>query len=44
MVPHAFVWALYIYMGKMFRIHNLDISSKDYDPIELKPDEEHQGV
>ena len=22
----AFVWALYIYMGKMWRIHNLDIS------------------
>ena len=24
---HAFVWALYIYMGKMLRIHILDISS-----------------
>ena len=27
MLPHAFVWALYIYMGKMLRIHILDISS-----------------
>ena len=26
MLPHAFVWALYIYMGKMLRIHILDIS------------------
>ena len=25
--PHAFVWALYIYMWKMLRIHILDISS-----------------
>ena len=24
---HAFVWALYLYMGKMLRIHILDISS-----------------
>ena len=24
---HAFIWALYIYMGKMLRIHILDISS-----------------
>ena len=24
--PHAFVWALYIYVGKMLRIHILDIS------------------
>ena len=24
---HAFVWTLYIYMGKMLRIHILDISS-----------------
>ena len=29
-------------MGKMLRIHILDIFSKDYDPIELKLDEEHQ--
>ena len=27
LLPHAFVWALYIYMGKMLRIHILDISS-----------------
>ena len=33
--------ALYIYMGKFLRIHILDISSKDYDPVELKLDEEH---
>ena len=30
--------------GKMLRIHVLDISSKDYDPIELKLDEEHWGT
>ena len=36
----AFVWALYIYMEKMLRIYILDISSKDYDPIALKLDEE----
>ena len=35
LLPHAFVWALYIYMRKMLRIHDLDISSKEYDPIEL---------
>ena len=29
------------YMGKMLRIHILDISSKDYDPAELKLVEEH---
>ena len=28
-------------MGLMLRIHILDISSKDYDPVELKLDEEH---
>ena len=33
---------LHLY-GKILRIHILDISSKDYDPIELKLDEEHQG-
>ena len=38
-----FVWALYIYMGKMLRIYILDIS-KDYDQIELKLDEEHWGA
>ena len=27
LVPHAFVWALYIYMGKILKIHILDISS-----------------
>ena len=27
LLPHAFVWALYIYMGNMLRIHILDISS-----------------
>ena len=43
MLPKAFVWALYIYMGKMLRIHVLDIS-KDYDLIELKLDEEHQDA
>ena len=41
--PHTFVWALYIYMGIMLKIHILDISSKDYDPTELKFDEEHWG-
>ena len=35
LLPHAFVWALYSYTGKMLRIHILDISSKDYDPTEL---------
>ena len=44
MLSHAFVWALYIYMGKMLIIRILDISSKDYDPIELKLDEEHWGA
>ena len=27
LLPHAFTWALYIYMGKMLRFHILDISS-----------------
>ena len=27
LLPHAFVWALYIYMEKMLRIHISDISS-----------------
>ena len=27
LLPHAFVWALYINIGKMLRIHILDISS-----------------
>ena len=27
LLPHAFIWALYIYMGKILRIHILDISS-----------------
>ena len=31
-------------MGKMLRIHIMDISSKDYDPVELKLDEEHRGI
>ena len=44
LLPHAFVWALYIYIGKMLRIHILDISSKDYDPTEWKLDEEHWGA
>ena len=44
MLPHAFVWALYIYVRKMLRIHILDISSKDYDPTVLKLDEEHRGA
>ena len=43
-LPHAFVWALYIYVVKMLGIHILDISSKDYDPIEMKLDEEHRGA
>ena len=43
-VSHAFVWALYTYMGKMLRIHISDISSKDCDPVELKFDEEHRGT
>ena len=30
-------------MGIMLKIHILDISSKDYDPTELKFDEEHWG-
>ena len=30
-------------MGKMVRFHILDISSKDYDPIELEFDEELLG-
>ena len=41
LLPHAFVWALYIYIGKLLRIHILEISPEDYDPIELKLDEEH---
>ena len=44
LLPHAFVWALYIYMGKMLRIRMLDISSKDYDLTELKLNEEHGGA
>ena len=31
-------------MGQMLRIYILDISSKDYDPIWLKFDEEHRGA
>ena len=31
-------------MGKILRIHILDISSKAYGPIELKLDEEYQGT
>ena len=27
LLSRAFVWAIYIYMGKMLRTHNLDISS-----------------
>ena len=34
LLSHAFVWALYIYMEKMLRIHILDISSI----IQLNPD------
>ena len=44
LLPHAFVCALYIYVGKMLRIHILDISSEDYELIELKFDEEHLGA
>ena len=44
LLSHASVWALYIYMRNMLRIHILDISSKDYDRIELKLDEEHRGA
>ena len=44
LLPHAFVWALYIYMGKMLRTGIMDISSKDYDPNELKLDEKHWGA
>ena len=44
LLPHTFVWALYIFMRKMLRIHILDMSSKDYDPIELTLDEEHWGT
>ena len=29
-------------MGKMLRIHILDISSKDYDLVEFKLDDQHQ--
>ena len=39
LLPHAFVWAIYIYMGKMLRIHILEISSTN--PVELKLDDEH---
>ena len=44
LLSHAFVWTLSIHMGKMLRIHILDISSKDYDPVELKLDEEHRST
>ena len=44
MLPLAFVWALYIYMGKMLRIHILNISSKGYDPFELKLDGEDRDA
>ena len=44
MLSHAFVWALYIYMGKMLRIHILDISSKDNISVEEKLDEEYRGT
>ena len=44
LLPHAFVWALYIYMGKMLSSYILDTSYKGYDPIELKLDKEHQGA
>ena len=43
MFPHAFVWAFYIHTGKILINHVLDMSSKDYDPIELKLVEEHRG-
>ena len=41
LLSHAFVWAqyVYIYMGKIW-----EFSSKDYDPVELKLDEDHQGA
>ena len=42
--PQAFVRDLYIISEKMFRLHNLRFSSKDYDPIELKLDEEHRSA
>ena len=42
LLPCAFVQALYIYLGKSLRIHILDVSSKYYNLIELKLDEEHR--
>ena len=43
---HAlFQYMIYTWVQKhMFRILILDISSKDYGPIELKLDEEHRGA
>ena len=41
LLPYAFVWALYIYMGKMLRILILDISS---NPVESKLDDEHYSA
>ena len=38
---HLYGTYIFISEKKMLRIHNLRFSSKDYDPIELKLDEEH---
>ena len=35
LLPHAFVWAIYIYMGKMLRISYF---GHLYNPVELKLD------
>ena len=42
--PQAFVWDLYIISEEMLRIHNLCFTSEDYDPVELKLDEEHRSA
>ena len=42
--PYAFVWALYNYMVKMLSIHILDISSEDYDPVDVKLDEDNRDT
>ena len=36
--PYTFIWE------NMLRIHILDISFKEYDPTELKLDEEHRDA
>ena len=42
LLPQAFVWALDIYMGKMLRIHILEISL--YNQVESKLNYEHKGA